>query len=77
MELLKGIQFFASGSKSDRAADHFFHRQSCTTASIAIQFGQDHSIDTQGGMEGFSRGDRVLSGHRIDHQEGVIRGDRL
>jgi hypothetical protein len=51
------------------------HRQARAAARVAVELGQDDGVDADGLVEAVGDGDRVLPGHRVDHEQHVVRRD--
>ena len=51
-------------------------RQRRAAAGVAVELGQDHAVDGQRLVERLGHADRVLTGHRVDDEERVVRGRR-
>ena len=77
MELFERVEFFTGTCEGNGTTNDFFHRQRRTTASIAIELRQDDAVDLQGVMKCFSNVDGILTSHRINHQERVVRRDLI
>ncbi|CAB4858711.1 unannotated protein [freshwater metagenome] len=73
VELLEGVQFLAGAGEGDRSADDLFDAQRRSTAGVAVELGQDDAVDGERLVEPFGRVHRVLAGHGVNHQEGVVR----
>ena len=73
IEHLQAVNFFAGTGKFDGRAGDLANRQRCTTARVAIGFGQDDAAQGQGLFEGFRCVDGVLALHGIDHEQGFNR----
>src|SRR5664280_2877191 len=70
------VELLAGGREGDGPPDDLLDRQGRTAPGVAVELGEDHPVQGERGMEGLRGGHRVLTGHRIDDQEGVVRLDR-
>ena len=73
---LKGVGLLADTQELDRFAGDMADRQRRTTAGITIDLGQDDPGQRQGFIEGLGGIGRVLTGHGIDHEQGLGRFGR-
>jgi len=73
MEHFEGVELLAHTTKQDRRARDGPHRQCGTAACIAIEFGQDQSGNLELVVKALRDVDRVLTGHCVGHQYGVMR----
>ena len=48
-----------------------------TATGVAVQLGQHHTVEVKAVIEGLCRIDGILTCHRIDHKEGLVRLHRL
>ena len=72
MEGLEVVKLLAGRGKGDRLADDLLDGQRRTTAGIAVELGQDDTVEFEGVVERLRGVDGVLTGHRVDDEEGVI-----
>ena len=72
MEDVEVIQFLAGGREQDRHTGDLTHRQRRTAAGITVQFGQYHAGVADSGTEGLGGGHRVLTDHRVKHEQRLI-----
>ena len=63
MELVDSFQLLTSTYKLNRLVHHRTDRQSCTTTSVTIQFGQYNARKVQTVIELFCRINSILTGH--------------
>ena len=72
MERLEVLERLAARCEGDRPTDHLLDAQGGATPGVTVQLGDDQGIQSEAGMEGLRRRDRVLPGHGVDDQEGVV-----
>ena len=77
MKYFELVELLADGGEGDWLANNFLDRQCRATASIAVELGQDHTVELERFVERLSCCDRVLAGHRVDDKEGVIGADSV
>ena len=77
MEGLEVVELLAGTHKFDRLAGDRPDRQRRAAAGIAVELGEDDPVDAEGLIERLGDVDGVLAGHRVDHQQDLIRMDRL
>ena len=74
-----GVKRFQAGEllrhadKFDRPTGNLTHRQGRTSPGIAVEFGQNHAGQGQGFSKDFRHIDRILTLHRIHHEQGFNR----
>ena len=68
--------FSPDADQLDRGAGDRAHGQRRAAAGIAIHPGHHDAGDADLVVEGAGGVDRVLAGHRIDHQQGLVRAGR-
>src|SRR6185369_18097013 len=61
----------------DRLAGDVAHRERGTTAGVTVELGQHHAGYAHAVAERFGRGDGVLTDHRVDHKDDLVRIDRV
>ena len=76
MEHLEGVGLLAGAQELDRDAGDGRDRERRAAAGVAVDLGQDQAGDGHGGDERLRDRDRLLAGHRIDHEQGLDRLDR-
>ena len=77
MERLKVGELLPDGREQDRLAGDGHDRKGGTTAGVTIELGQHHAVDADGLVERLRGDDRVLTDHGIDHEQGLVRRDRV
>ena len=77
VENLEVIEFFTGGGKQDRPASHTGDTQCRTTLGITVEFGQHNAGEINALRESLGRVHRVLTNHRINDEEHLIRGGDL
>jgi hypothetical protein len=77
VEQVELVDLLARGREGDRLADHLLDRQGGATTGVAVELGEDDTVERQGGVEGLGHGHRVLAGHGVDDQERVVGARRL
>jgi len=75
VEQLEVVELLAGRREGDRPADHLFHRQGGAAAGVAVQLGEDDTVELEGLMERLGNADGVLTGHGVDDEERVVRAD--
>ena len=73
VEILQRVLLLADADQLDRGAGDGAHRQRRTAAGVAVHAGQHDAGDRQRVVERLGGVDRVLAGHRIDHQQRLRR----
>ena len=76
MEGFEAVGLLAHADELDRLAGDLAHRQGGAAARIAVQLGEDHAGQRQRIAECLGGIDRILPGHRIDHEQGFNRFER-
>ena len=77
MEHIKCLHLLARTDELNRLIDYRADRQRRTTAGIAVEFRQYHSVEIQTIVELLGGVHSVLTGHGIDHEQGLARRDSL
>ena len=72
MELVDGIEFLARTYKLDRFVHYRTDREGRTTAGITVELGQHHAVKVEAFVELFGCVDRILSGHRVYHEQNFV-----
>ena len=72
MKRLESLNFFARTDEFDRLTAHFANRQRRATPGIAIELGEHSSGDSHLIVEGTGELCRLLTNHRIHHQQHLI-----
>jgi len=62
----------AGADELDRHAGDGFDRQGGAAPSVAVELRHDDAVQLQGLVERLGAVDRVLTGHRIDHQINLV-----
>ena len=75
MEHIQGIHLLACTYELDRLIHDRTDRERRTTTGITIQLGQYHTVEIQTLVELTRRIHRILTRHRIHHEEGLFRLD--
>ncbi len=64
-------------SELDRLAGDGAHRQRGAAAGVAVELGEDDAVEVDRCCELLGDVDGVLAGHGVDHQQDVVRLDRV
>ena len=72
VELLQGVEVLAGADELDRHAGDRLDRQRRAAAGVAVELGHDHAVELQRLVERLGAVDRVLAGHRVDHQVHLV-----
>ena len=73
VEFLERVEMFAGADELDGHAGNGLDRQGGPAPGVAVEFGHNHTVQLQGLVKSLGAQDRVLPGHRVDHQENLIR----
>ena len=73
MEVLQRIELLAGAGELDRGTRDVAHRQRGAAAGVAVHAGHDDAGDADRLVERLGGVDRVLAGHRVDHQQRLGR----
>ena len=73
VEALEGVELLAGRGVHDRLAGDGLHRQRGSAARVAVELGQHDAVEVRGPGEALGDVDRVLAGHRVDHEQDVVR----
>ncbi|OPZ51728.1 MAG: hypothetical protein BWY91_02610 [bacterium ADurb.BinA028] len=76
VEDLEILDALADRGEQDRAASDVRDRERGTTASVAVEFGQDDAGESDTLLEGLRGLDRRLTDHRVDDEEDLVGTDR-
>src|SRR2546421_10597924 len=77
MERVEVVQLLAVGREHDLTTRHRGHGQRRTTAGVTVEVGEYPPVEPDAVEEGLSGGHRVLADHRVDHEQDLVRGDRV
>src|SRR5215210_6991403 len=75
VEELQVVVLFADADEADRHARHGADREGRAAAGVAVELGEDGAGQRQGGGELLGALHRVLAGHRVGHEQGLVRLD--
>ena len=75
VELLELVELLARAGEGDRPADDLLDAERGTAAGVAVELGHDDAVDGERGVERLGHADGVLTGHRVDDEERVVRLD--
>ena len=75
MEGLDHVELFARAHELDGLAGGCADGERCTAAGVAVELGEHHAVDAERLVEGGGGIDRVLTGHRVDHEQDLGRLD--
>ena len=75
VELLELVELLADGRELDRLAGDRAHRERRAAARVAVELRQDHAVEVDRVDELLGDVDGVLAGHRVEHQQHVVRLD--
>ena len=73
MEVLELIELLADRHQLDGASGDGAHGQGRTAARIAVELREDHAIEGDALLEGERNRDRLLTRHRVEHEQDVRR----
>ena len=73
MKLVQRVELLADTDELDRLAGDVLDRQRRSAAGVAVELGEDRPVEFEPLVEGLGRVDRVLTGHRIEHQVDLMR----
>ena len=76
VELLEVAQLLARGGEHDRLAGDRLDRQRGAAAGVAVELGEHDAVELRDLGELLGDVDRVLAGHRVDHQQHDVRAGR-
>ena len=74
MEQLERVGLLAGAEELDRQAGHGADGQRGAAAGVAVDLGQDEPGQRHGAVERLGDRDRLLAGHRVDHEERLSTG---
>ena len=77
MEDFKRVEFFPDAYKLHRLIDDASDGKRRSAPRIAVKLRQDHSVKAEAVMEGSCRVDGILTRHRVDNKEYLVRFDGL
>jgi hypothetical protein len=72
MEDLEILEFLPDRGEEDRAPGHSPDGQGSSTASVTVEFREDHTIESDALSELAGRGHGILTDHRVDDEEDVV-----
>ncbi len=72
VEALQLIELLADRRVENRLAGHRLHGQRRAAAGVPIELRQQHAVELNPFRECLRHVDRVLAGHRVEHQEDVV-----
>ena len=72
VEALELLELLAGRGVHDRLAGDRLDRQRGAAAGVAVELGQHHAVELDPLGEALGDVDRVLAGHRVDHQQDVV-----
>ncbi len=75
MEHLQGVHFFAARNEFQRFVDNRTDRYGSTAARIAVELGQDDTVEIEPVVELLGGIDGILTRHRVDDEERLARLD--
>ena len=73
MEDIEGLHLLAGADELDRLVDHGLDREGSTAAGITVHLCEHHSVEVETVVEGLGGLHGVLTGHGVDHEEGLGR----
>ena len=74
VERVEVVQLLAVGGEHDLLAGDLGDRQGGTTAGVTVELGEHHAVEADAVAEGLGGVDRVLTDHRVDDEEDLVRG---
>ena len=77
VEHIECFHLLARTDELDRFLHHRTDREGSTASCITVQLGQYHTVKIDAVIELLGGVDGVLTGHGIDHEQGLARRDRL
>ena len=75
VEVVYGFEFFACSYKFNRFVDYGADRECRTATGVAVQFGENYSVEIETIVKFFGCVDRILSGHGVNDEQGLGRVD--
>lgn len=75
VEGVEVVQLLAVRREHDRLAGDRGDGERGTTAGVTVELRQDDAVEADAVAEGLGRVDRVLTDHRVDDEEDLVRGD--
>ena len=77
MEHVDGLHLLACTHKLDGFGDDGTDREGSTTTGVTIELGQHHTIEVETIVELLGRIHSILTCHRVDHEQRLVRIDGL
>ena len=77
MEHVEGFHLLASTYKLDRLSDNSADAEGSTTTGVTIELGEYHTIEVQTIVELLGGIDSILTSHRVDDKQRLVRLDSL
>lgn len=77
MEDVEVLELLAVGGEHHGPAGDVSDRERGTAAGVAVELGEHHAVEADTVPEGFGRGDGVLTDHRVDDEEDLVRLHRI
>ena len=75
VERLDLVELLARADELDRLARNGLDRKGRAAARVAVELGEDDAVDVEVFVERLRGVDRVLTGHRVDDEQDLIRLD--
>ena len=75
VELLEGVELLPRRCEGDRLADDLLDRECGAATGVTVELREDDAVDGEGLVEHLGHADGVLTGHRVDDEERVVRRD--
>ena len=76
MEGVEVLELLAGRGEGDGFAHDLLDGERGTASGITVELGEDHAVEAERLVERRRNGHGVLAGHRVDHEERVVRLDR-
>ena len=77
MEVLEVVELLAAAGELDGLAGDRPHGEGGAAAGVAVHLGEDDAVELHLLLELQGHVDRVLAGHGVEHQQDVVRLDRV
>src|SRR3954463_7916238 len=76
VEALELVELLPHAGEQDRLARDRLDAQRGAATGVAVELAHEHAVELDGLGELLGDVDRVLAGHRVDHEQDVVRLDR-
>jgi hypothetical protein len=75
VERVEVVQLLAVGGEHDLTAGHVRDGERGTASGVAVELGEHHAVDADAVAEGLGGVDSVLTNHRVDDEQDLVRRD--